>query len=295
MSRYKIPFETKAPSAGVFSGLAAKVRVNTCRTPSTIVFLLDDSEKCSMMLSIPPGATGTFSDNGDSDAVVGGVQASYEVIEGDGGTLGVPEVTVLFASVCAGGPDQIIKADQHSVEQLKKWAEEVARRKNAEEVADRLRQKFSDLEAITDTKKRGLAFEKFLNELFHVNGLDPRGSFRVAGEQIDGSFAWSGDVILVEARWCKELPNAADLYALEGKVKRKSEWTRGVFISINGFSPESVEAFRQGQRSSLILMDGKDLSLILERQWSLQAAIDVKFRHAADKGEVYLSLAKVKK
>jgi len=50
-------------------------------------------------------------------------------------------------------------------------------------------------------QERGYAFEKFLGELFAFYGLAPRGSFRLVGEQIDGSFQIGTDVYLLEAKW----------------------------------------------------------------------------------------------
>jgi hypothetical protein len=51
-----------------------------------------------------------------------------------------------------------------------------------------------DLIAISDLEPtpRGFAFEKFLTEAFAIFGLAPRGSFRLTGEQIDGSFQLEG-------------------------------------------------------------------------------------------------------
>src|SRR3546814_4971297 len=60
----------------------------------------------------------------------------------------------------------------------------------------------SDLEITKlEPQARGLRFEGFLNELFAGFGLAPRGSFRLVGEQIDGSFKLHGQTYLVEAKW----------------------------------------------------------------------------------------------
>ena len=48
---------------------------------------------------------------------------------------------------------------------------------------------------------RGFAFEKFLSQAFALFGLAPRGSFRLVGEQIDGSFHLEGETYLLEAKW----------------------------------------------------------------------------------------------
>jgi hypothetical protein len=166
-----------------------------------------------------------------------------------------------------------------------------ARKKLAEEM-ERLRQRFLVLLAEKNAQARGYAFEAFLNDLFRMNGLIPREPFRVVGEQIDGSFEWQSHVFLIEARWRQEAADAPDLYVLRGKVEGKSDWTRGLFISVNGFSSLAADTFSKGRRANLITMDGQDLMLILEQRWSLLDAIRVKLRHAGETGEVHLPLAR---
>jgi hypothetical protein len=163
------------------------------------------------------------------------------------------------------------------------------RRKLADEM-ERLRKQFLVVFAEKNTQARGYAFEGFLNELFRASGLAPREPFRVMGEQIDGSFDWQSNVFLIEARWRQKVADASDLYVLHGKVNGKSEWTRGLFISINGFSSLAADTFSRGRRANLITMDGQDLMLILEQRCSLEDAIRLKLRHAGETGEIYWSL-----
>jgi hypothetical protein len=59
----------------------------------------------------------------------------------------------------------------------------------SEEAARALNARLLELQALPP-QERGLTFESFLSELFGVHGLAPRGSFRLVGEQIDGSFRW---------------------------------------------------------------------------------------------------------
>lgn len=52
---------------------------------------------------------------------------------------------------------------------------------------ERLAKRLTELEKLPP-QTRGFAFEGFLDALFAVFGLSPRKSFRLIGEQIDGSF-----------------------------------------------------------------------------------------------------------
>lgn len=159
---------------------------------------------------------------------------------------------------------------------------------------ERFRQRFQALVAEPDAQKRGFAFERFLNDFFVVHGLEPRGSFKIVGEQIDGSFEWNGNTFLVEARWRKKQANTADLLVLRGKAE-KSEWTRGLFISIEGFCDLATPTLQIGRKANLIAMSGQDLILILERHWTLHEALRAKLRHTGETAEAYKPLSELKK
>src|SRR3990167_7035824 len=87
-------------------------------------------------------------------------------------------------------------------------------------------------------QKRGFAFEKFLKELFEINGLMPRAAFRLTDEQIDGSFELSSETYLLEAKWTNMQIGVSDLHSFQGKLEQKAAWSRGIFISESGFSQD---------------------------------------------------------
>jgi hypothetical protein len=129
---------------------------------------------------------------------------------------------------------------------------------------------------------RGFAFEKFLNDLFTAFQLVPRPSFRLRGEQIDGSFSHAGQTYLLEAKWTNSQADAAALRAFNAKVEDKAKWSRGLFVSYSGFTLDGLHAFGKGK--SVICMDGLDLHDVLERQIDFVRVIDIKARAAAETG-----------
>ncbi|MEJ1961027.1 MAG: restriction endonuclease [Gammaproteobacteria bacterium] len=132
---------------------------------------------------------------------------------------------------------------------------------------------------------RGYAFEKFLKRLFDGYGLEARDAFKLTGEQIDGSFQLSNDTYLLEAKWQGSPCGVADLHAFHGKVEQKAAWTRGLFISNSGFSPDGLAAFGRGKR--VVCVDGFDLYEVLSRDLSLPQVLDRKVRHAAETGVLF--------
>jgi len=157
-----------------------------------------------------------------------------------------------------------------------------------ERLAD-LQQSLVGLEEVAP-QKRGFAFERFLNELFGAFDLAPRGSFRLQGEQIDGSFELEGHTYLLEAKWQSQPVGQADLLVLRGKVEGKATWSRGLFISYSGFSQDGLAAFSRGRAPNLIAMDGQDLYFILEGAMTLPDALRLKTRRAAETGEIMVTV-----
>ena len=94
------------------------------------------------------------------------------------------------------------------------------------------RQLLTDL----DHQRRGYRLEKILREVFELFDLDPRASFKIVGEQIDGAFTFEGTDYLFEGKWQQVAVSAADLDVLAGKLSRKLDNTLGLFLSVNGFS-----------------------------------------------------------
>lgn len=144
----------------------------------------------------------------------------------------------------------------------------------------------------SDAQKRGYGLEKLLNELFTLFDLDPKASFKITGEQIDGAFTFKDDDFLLEARWVKQPINASDLYSFAGKINGKRKNTLGLFVSMDGFSNECLQTTSSDLRC-LILMDGMDLNAILTDRITLDDLLYRKRRHASETGNIYLNVNKI--
>ena len=150
----------------------------------------------------------------------------------------------------------------------------------ASELADRLL-KVSTM----DPHPRGYAFEKFLKDLFDAYGLSARASFRLSGEQIDGSFVLGDQTYLLEAKWTNAQVDASTLRAFNAKVEDKASWSRGLLVSQNGFTIDGLKAFGRGH--SVICMDGLDLHEILSSRLDFASVLAMKVRRAAETGEAF--------
>jgi len=169
------------------------------------------------------------------------------------------------------------------------WADQVKRRK-AE--LDELRKKYVSLITSPDAHARGYELQSIMRELFNLFDLDPKASFRITGEQIDGAFTFDNTDYLFEAAWQKELVGAEQLRAFSGKLTDKLDNTLGLFLSINGYTPDGVKAFSRG-RCTVLLIDGAHLMSVLEGRIDLDKLFLRIRRHASQTGDVYWPVAEI--
>ena len=155
---------------------------------------------------------------------------------------------------------------------------------SSEQLAE-LRERLLSIEKLPSQQK-GFEFERFLNNLFNTFGLEPRSSFRLQGEQIDGSIELENHTYLIEAKFEAKPIGQNDLLIFRGKVESKATWSRGIFISISDFTKDGLTAFSRGKPTNLITINGQDLFFIVDGQISLDQAIRLKARRAAETGEV---------
>lgn len=183
--------------------------------------------------------------------------------------------------------DEKVKEEKEIV---RKRQEAIARIQSSQAVLQKLesiKNSYFKIVSSSIPQNRGFELEKILYDMFSLFDLDPKASFRNVGEQIDGAFTLEGTDYLFEAKWQKNLVDAADLDSFNGKINRKLDNTLGLFLSINGFSEDAVRIHSTG-RSTILLMDGVDLMAVLEGRIDFVSLIVRKRRHAAQTGEIYL-------
>src|SRR5207237_2755745 len=87
--------------------------------------------------------------------------------------------------------------------------------------------------------------------------------FRVVGQQIDGSFKYCGSVYLLEAKWTRERVGANEIQFFDHKVKSKSRNTRGLMLSVAGYTDEALREYRTNNSPCALLIDGGHLKRLL--------------------------------
>ena len=177
---------------------------------------------------------------------------------------------------------------------LKAHAEEQLRAQEVS-VKEAKRKEFYDsfliLSQNQDPNQRGYMLEKFLNDFLNFENMSLRGSFKLVGEQIDGSFAWGNRTYLVEAKWVKTPVGGTGFSSLKYKIEGKTADTRGLFISINGYSSEAIQGLKGKGELRFICIDGAHLMRCLSPGLSFLQLLDLIWRHANETGEAYLPVS----
>jgi hypothetical protein len=188
--------------------------------------------------------------------------------------------------------DSLLEEQKQIEERRRKAHENLLRNSAIRSGLERLNQEYLQLLTDPDHHQRGYRLEKILRALFEMFDLDPRASFKIVGEQIDGAFTFEGTDYLFEGKWQNELIAAAELDSLSGKLSRKLDNTLGLFLSVNGFSEAGVKAHSSGRRL-MILMDGSDMMAVLEGRIDLIQLLLRKRREASQTGNIYLRIHEV--
>lgn len=178
---------------------------------------------------------------------------------------------------------QITKEQEEVRKRRENTESKIARNKSLETELQQLRTLFNKLATNNNFQQRGFEFEKFLNELFQLYELDPKGSFKNFGEQIDGAFTFDGTDYLLEAKW-KQQVNRSDLATFTYKVDSKLKIAMGLLITVDGLTPEAISP----EFKSIIIMDGSDIVSVLDGRVSLTDLLYKKRRRANETGKIYI-------
>jgi vacuolar-type H+-ATPase subunit I/STV1 len=183
--------------------------------------------------------------------------------------------------------------EKKEVEQRRQEARQRQQKLTATNQAlEQLTHEYIELVKSNNHQIRGYKLEKVLRTLFDVFDLDPRASFKNLGEQIDGAFTFENIDYLLEAKWENKPIAAIGLDSLAGKLSRKLDNTLGLYLSINGYSEDGVQAHSSGRRIR-IWMDGADLMAVLEGRIDLIQLLTRKRRAAAQTGNIYLKIHEI--
>lgn len=187
--------------------------------------------------------------------------------------------------------DKTMMEQKEVAERRREEAAKLDTRKALIHGLEELKNRYIALVIERNTQKRGFVLEKVMYDLFRLFDLDPKASFRITGEQIDGAFTLQGLDYLFEAKWAGMVA-AKEMDVFASKVQRKLDNTLGLMLSVDGFQVEGVEAHSK-QRPVLLLMSGADLMAVFEGRIDFIDLLVRKRRHASQTGKILIEFAQM--
>jgi len=135
-------------------------------------------------------------------------------------------------------------------------------------------------------QKRGYALENMFPQLMRISGIPVQESFRIVGEQIDGGIKYDGHYYLIELKWTSDKIGPEDLGSFYYKVDGKLD-SRGILLSMSGFTAGVVEGLPHGKEIKVMLLDGQHLANVIFGIYTFPELMEHCIRHAAYKAELY--------
>lgn len=180
---------------------------------------------------------------------------------------------------------QLTREQEEGQKRKAETERKIIQKKSLADELNLLRERFNKLATTKDLQKRGYELEKFLYDLFLLYELEPKGSFKNYGEQIDGAFTFQGTDYLLEAKWKRQV-DRGELASFCFKVETKFKTAVGLLITIDGLTSEAIAP----EFKSIIVMDGFDLTTVLDGRVTFTDLLFMKRRRAIETGKIYLNV-----
>jgi hypothetical protein len=195
----------------------------------------------------------------------------------------------------------LVDPEQAAVKQRKAQAEQQQRAQaRRQERLGELRQRFyghlkDRPRTAEEIQQRGYALEGLLVDLFELHAIQYRRPYRLAHEQLDGSFHFRGFTYIVEAKWQSQPPSFGDIVKFKANVDGKADGTRGLFVAMAGYEDGTLEHLlnvARNSRNNLVLVDGQDMIMVFEGRISLPDALIAKIDAAEQEGKAWYPLGR---
>ncbi|MEU1605547.1 restriction endonuclease [Micromonospora matsumotoense] len=146
-----------------------------------------------------------------------------------------------------------------------------------------LREQYEQLAAMTNPRRRGLAFEDFVADLFAASHFEVRKNAGAARpRQTDLLASRAGDTYLIECKWRADRADIDDVDSLRSRLRRTSG-AIGLLVSVPGFSGTAISDVADHRGQPILLLSGDEIGVLARRPddlvrllWRKQQALQVE-------------------
>jgi hypothetical protein len=139
---------------------------------------------------------------------------------------------------------------------------------------------------------RGQRFNGLVAQLLTSFGIPARSDQRSVGE-VDVTFTFGGRRFILEAKWEKRKSDTGYVAKLQRRVEQRMSGLTGVFLSMNGYSPDALEEVTRGRRLDVLLIDQTHWEAMLCGLVPPPEMLDLITDAASFQGRAYTPLAEL--
>jgi hypothetical protein len=140
-------------------------------------------------------------------------------------------------------------------------------------------------------QRRGQRFNHFLADLLDCWGTDRVQANVLGAGEIDVAFTIDGTRFLLEAKWEAGPVSFDPIAKLSRRISQRLSGTRGVFLSMSGYTADARRDVLRGQQPDMLLVDRSHLEAMLSGLFSPADLFTELVDRASYRGEVYAGLA----
>ena len=144
----------------------------------------------------------------------------------------------------------------------------------------------------TTPQARGQRFNGLVAALLTSFGIPARSDQRSVGE-VDVTFTFAGRRFILEAKWEKRKSDTGYVAKLQRRVEQRMSGLTGVFLSMNGYSPDALEEVTRGRRLDVLLIDRTHWEAMLCGLVPPPEMLDLITDAASFQGRAYTPLAEL--
>lgn len=153
-------------------------------------------------------------------------------------------------------------------------------------------ERYGQLRADPSAQHRGRLFSELIADMLRADGLDAEtGVLGVAGrDEVDVVFEHEKQHHILEAKWLKDPVNVEPVAVLADRLDSRSTGTRGVFVSMSGYTAAVLDKAAEPRWKQIIFLDRDHIEAMLSGLLAPGALLSLIHQHTARHGGSYVSL-----
>ncbi|HEX5115954.1 MAG TPA: restriction endonuclease [Pseudonocardiaceae bacterium] len=139
-------------------------------------------------------------------------------------------------------------------------------------------------------QRRGQLFNDLIGDLLKVWGVERVQTNVVGAGEIDVAFDLAGTRYLLEAKWEQNAVDYGPISKVSGRMSQRLAGTRGVILSMAGYTADALRDMLRGQQPDILLLDRTHFEAMLSGLLSPHDLFGALLDRAAYRGDILIPL-----